>query len=153
MRDREQLLAPIHRSQLLSVPHFDPLRPSFRSSGGAAKGMPLKTRTLGWPELTTPASIPVSIRTCSGIAEAAAVKAISDAAAMKHLMRVIISLKLAGLYSIGCAHLFQRCALLFSPSPGSGIAYSDSRTFGASIGYRKKPTGSRTTSVTGRSRA
>jgi hypothetical protein len=42
--------------------------------------------------LTTPASNPVSIRTCSGIAaDAAAVKAMSDAAVMKHLKRVIIS--------------------------------------------------------------
>src|SRR5580765_6903062 len=38
-------------------------RHRFSPTGGAAYGMPLNTRTVGWVALTTPASAPVSMRT------------------------------------------------------------------------------------------
>src|SRR5262245_20018323 len=52
----------------------------FSPSGGAANGMPLNARTLGWP-LAVPATMPESIFTCSGIIALTWVVATTTAAA------------------------------------------------------------------------
>src|SRR4030095_6034152 len=67
-------------------------RHPFSPVGGAAKGIPLKTRTVGCPVLRVPAIRPVSIFTCSGIiADAFVMAATSDAAARKLSIRFMCS--------------------------------------------------------------
>src|SRR5262245_40261329 len=61
----------------------------FSPSGGAANGMPLNTRTVGWP-LVVPAIIPESMRTCSGtIAFTYAVAMATAAASAVNAVRFI----------------------------------------------------------------
>src|SRR5262245_11582369 len=82
-------------SAFLTPSHFATgcgARHRFSPSGGAANGMPLKTRTVGWPVLREPARTPVSMRTCSGIiAEAFAMAVTSNATARKHSIRFMCS--------------------------------------------------------------